>query len=378
MNNLMNFIRLHKNWRDLLSNSPFNLIIKDDEDYSDVYLFKYNQYESDMNNIICQEARGIILEIKEIYDTERQVRLLCHSFDKFFNHCEPQGLQVLDEFNWCDYSFQEKRDGSLLRMWYYNDKWNVSTSGTIDAFKASIDIPSCPYSSFGQMFKETYDSYNENVELDDGITYSFELTSPDNKIVVDYDKNELTLIGMRCNYINEEVDPIYNNPFKNIKVAKRFQYISLKDALNHINKFKNFEGLVLCDSDFRRVKIKTEEYLILAKLYDVMSSDKNILSLILEDKIDDIKGQVSEHSLKRIEHVENYIKTELDNIHSLFNSIDFTLDKKSIALQLKGNKYAFHVFNKIKDPTYEPSSYFNINNLPFIYKDYKASSSLSG
>ena len=65
---------------------------------------------------------------------------------------------------------------------------------------------------------------------------------------------------MRCNYINEEIDPIYNNPFKNIKVAERFQYISLKDALNHINKFKNFEGLVLCDSDFRRVKIKTEEY----------------------------------------------------------------------------------------------------------------------
>ena len=86
MNHLMNFIRDNLNWRLLLTQPPYNLIIKEDSDFPNVYLFKYNQYDSDMSNPICKEARGIILEIIDI-----SVKILCHSFDKFFNYSGENG-----------------------------------------------------------------------------------------------------------------------------------------------------------------------------------------------------------------------------------------------------------------------------------------------
>lgn len=369
MNNLMKFILDNSNWFELLQQDPFNLIIKSDEDYPDVYLFKYNQYSSDMTNKICQEARGIILKIKDNY-----IKLLCHSFDKFFNYTEPGGQVVLENFNWDNYTFQEKRDGSLMRLWYYEDKntWNISTSGTIDAFKAVNQIPSCPYNSFGDMFKHLLDTYEIDLNaLDKDYTYSFEMTSPDNKIVVDYDKDELTLIGIRDNLQNIELDPYTNNPFTSIKNPEKWKYKSLDEALSIINDRHNFEGLVLCDDHYRRVKIKTTEYLSLAKIADETSSDRGILRLILENRIDDVQTQLP-HVRKRIERVQSFIRSEVEAIFMLYQQVDFTKERKDIAIQLKGNPYSAFVFRRLNNPEYDfVEDYFRVENLEKIYKTYK-------
>lgn len=367
MNNLMTFISLHEDWKNILSQDPYNLIIKEDPDLPNVFLFKYNQYASDMNNIICQEARGIILEI-----INSNVKLLCHSFDKFFNYGEPQGAKTLELFDFNNCTWQEKRDGSLLRIWYYKDKWRISTSGTIDANKATIDIPSCKYKSFGDMFRNIFTTYDEDLDiLDYTYTYSFEMTSPDNKIVVDYENNELTLIGIRDNQLNKELDPYTSNPFTNIKCADKFKFSNLASALENINKRCNFEGLVLCDTSFRRVKIKTDEYLVLAKLTDETSSDRGILKLILEDKIDDIQNRLP-HIEKRIENIRSFLRSEIETIFLLYQQVDFTQSRKDIALQLKDNPYSSFVFKRLGNPNYDfVEDYFKVDNLEKIYKTYK-------
>lgn len=367
MNNLMRFIVENIDWKQQLQRDPYNLIIKEDPDLPDVYLFKYNQYESDMNNIICQEARGIILEV-----IGSNVKLLCHSFDKFFNYGEPQGIEVLKKIDLNHCTWQEKRDGSLLRIWYYKDRWRISTSGTIDANKASIDIPSCKHKSFGDMFRAIFTTYEEDLDvLDYTCTYSFEMTSPDNKIVVDYENSELTLIGIRDNQFNEELDPYIHNPFTSIKCAQTYDVSRISNALELINKMKNFEGLVLCDNHYNRVKIKTDEYLVLARLTDETSSDRGLLKLILEDKIDDVISSLP-HLQRRVDLIKNFIKKEIQAINALYDEIDFTKERKEIALQLQGNRYQGFVFKKLSDPQYDfVSDYFNINNLEKIYKAYK-------
>ena len=366
MNNLMNFIKNNDNWLSLLQQPPYNLIVKSDPDYPDIYLFKYNQYGSDMSNIICQEARGIILEIKD------NVTLLCHSFDKFFNYCEDQGKLLLESFNWDDYTFQEKRDGSLLRLWYWDGKWRISTSGTIDAYKASIDIPSCPDKSFGSMFERIFKTYNEDLEsLNKTYTYSFEMTSPNNKIVVDYLNDELTLIGIRDIVNNIELDPVLNSPFTNIKLPKIYNYNSIDDALKNVQGISNFEGFVLCDNEFRRVKIKTEEYLALAHIADETGSDRVILRLILENKIDDVQTKLP-HIKYRIDRVRNFILDEIRNVLEVYRQIDFTQDRKTIALQIKGNPYSSFIFKRLNNPHYDfVADYFKVENLEKIYKSYK-------
>ena len=370
-NELMKFIEEHEDWRVLLSSDPYNLIIKEDEGFPNVYLFKYNMLESDMYQKISQEARGLIIEVSEV-SGQRVTKMLAHSFDKFFNYTEPQGEMVLEKFNWNDYSFQEKRDGSLMRLWFYKDRWVVSSSGTIDAHKAGIQIPSVGYNSFGDMFDAIFKKYDVDLDsLDKGITYSFEMTSPDNKIVVDYIDDELTLIGMRVNKLNMEVDPVVFNPFKDIKTAERFEFTSLQNALDVINGRTNFEGLVLVDSAFNRVKIKTEEYLALAKMSDMASSDRGILRMILAGTIDDVANRLP-HLQPRIDIVKGFVESEISNIKQLISSVDFTQDRKTIALSIKDSPYSRFVFQLISNPNQDViGSYFVSDNLEKIYKSYK-------
>ena len=51
------FCYMHDNWRELLTQEPYNLKISEDGPY---VMFKYDQIRSDFNNPIVREARGII------------------------------------------------------------------------------------------------------------------------------------------------------------------------------------------------------------------------------------------------------------------------------------------------------------------------------
>lgn len=74
---LLEFINEHDNWKELLQQSPYNLIVKEKDDYT---LLKYNQLESDFSNEIVRECRGIILN--------KDNKIVCYPFHKFFNYGE--------------------------------------------------------------------------------------------------------------------------------------------------------------------------------------------------------------------------------------------------------------------------------------------------
>ena len=54
---VLNLMNSNENWREVLSNSPYNLIIKEEDGY---VLLKYNQLNSDFANPIVRECRGSI------------------------------------------------------------------------------------------------------------------------------------------------------------------------------------------------------------------------------------------------------------------------------------------------------------------------------
>lgn len=61
-NALVEFIKENENWRELLTNAPYHLSVKDDGPYT---IFSYNQIKSDFRLPEVQVARGIILKITE-------------------------------------------------------------------------------------------------------------------------------------------------------------------------------------------------------------------------------------------------------------------------------------------------------------------------
>ena len=66
---VIKFIKQHnEDWRELLSSDPYYINIKEDDNY---VLLKYSQIDSDFNEQVCRECRGLILCKNEDYKPVR-------------------------------------------------------------------------------------------------------------------------------------------------------------------------------------------------------------------------------------------------------------------------------------------------------------------
>ena len=82
---LQYFIENNQNWEEKLTVEPYYLTIKKEKinEYEDYVIFKYNMLNSDFNEKIVQEARGIIFQINYKVNL---VKPVCIPFFKFFNY----------------------------------------------------------------------------------------------------------------------------------------------------------------------------------------------------------------------------------------------------------------------------------------------------
>ena len=97
---LLDYIKSHSDWEELLSRDPYNLKISRDDGY---IMFKYDQIASDFSYEEVREARGIIF-YEQTWDC------VCHPFNKFGNY----GESYCPNIDWNTASVQEKVDGSLI------------------------------------------------------------------------------------------------------------------------------------------------------------------------------------------------------------------------------------------------------------------------
>ena len=227
------------NWRELLSSDPYYINIKEDDNY---VLLKYSQIDSDFNEPICRECRGLILSKNEDY---KPVRLA------FYKFCKTR----------------MKIDGSMMSIWHHNGEWHLSTSGAIDAWKTPVN--NNDNLTFGDVFEKAL--RNNNLTWGDlcgamceDYCYTFELVSPETRIVIPYKEADLYLIGIRnmrtLNELNIE-DTFFHKACPNIKTPKLYDLSNAKaciQAAEHIGY--NEEGYVVVDKYFHRVKIKSPSY----------------------------------------------------------------------------------------------------------------------
>lgn len=262
------------NWKEKLAMPPYCLKISEDDGY---VLFKYNQVESDFNEEICCEARGLILDST---DNFKVVRL---AFKKFFNLGEPHAVQIKWNIAWAS----EKIDGSIMSVWYARDKWHLSTNGCIDAFKAEINNPASPYKNYGELFEAVcplshFKDYNKTK------CWTFELVSPFTRVVIDYPKPALYLLSIRDMNTLEELCPEAVEMLGNacdFETPKHYYFNSEKNYCEFVkNMGDNNEGIVVCDADFNRVKIKTEKYVELHRMANngILTVER-ALAMILEN-----------------------------------------------------------------------------------------------
>ena len=320
---VLKLINSNRNWREILSQEPYNIIIKDKGQYT---LLKYSQIEpkSDMSNSIVQECRGLIIKPDLFQLTSnppiQQYKVVSMRFTKFFNYGQTEAAKL--EFP-CEAS--EKIDGSLIGIWYDEETgWHVSTSGNIDSEDASLDINE--YSSYRDIFNLAWDN-NFFDNLNKNCTYMFELVSPYTRLVVPYKETQLYLLSIRNNITLEEFDrssiPVIAELLFGDKITapKSFICHNIKEiqlAVNQLtDKDTNYEGFVLCDKNFNRIKLKSPFY---TELFFIRGegkfSNKKILKLILEEQDDDILAYFPEYTddFNRIRKGLSLFITNLKNI----------------------------------------------------------------
>ena len=99
--------------------------------------------------------------------------------------------------------------------------------------------------------------------------------------------------------------------------------------------------------------------------------------MILAGTIDDVANRLP-HLQPRINIVKGFVESEIANIKQLISTVDFTQDRKTIALSVKDSPYARFVFPLISNPDQDViGSYFVSDNLEKIYKSYKERFNLS-
>lgn len=338
---LVEFIAEHNNWEETLKNEPYCLDIKKETYGNEFIIFNYDQINSDFSNDIVKEARGIILET----DTLKPV---CVPFFKFFNIDETNAAEI----DWSTARVQEKIDGSLIKMWFNNGIWMISTNKCINAF--SCDLPNnLIYHTFGDLFSQALKNSSIK-DLDKNYTYMFELVSPYNKVVVDYPETKIYHIGTRDNRTLEEVD-------MDIGVEKPKEYDLKTEAQVRFAAQKlpfNEEGYVVVDKNYNRVKVKSPAYVNAHRLVNNHTVNKEkVLDLILHNEQSEFLSYFPEYrdifvdiEMKlsvwkyRLEYLENIIRA-VESANENITDKQFALFNKKMSG--KDNAFGFQLHKGI-------------------------------
>jgi len=296
-------------------------------DYDDRVVLNYNQIDSPRFEAICEECRALILKKNRKWD------VLGRSFDRFYNLGEGEGWK---DFPIAQARIDEKLDGSLITVYHDDEKWCVATRKM--AFAEGKTYIGC---TFAELFDKavTPKFWNFLEHTGTQMCFTFELTSPVNRVVTPYEDTSATLIGCRnrlngfevnkktLDYIAEDMD---------VARPKSFECNSLDDIKEKANSLATMdEGFVLVyeqDGSFRRLKCKNDKYLAIAHLRDNgIVNPKRIMTLVVDNEQHEYL-QYFESDRKYFDFAEAIYLESIINIEKLWKESKNIESQKDFAL----------------------------------------------
>jgi hypothetical protein len=240
-------------------------------------ILNYSQINSPKTERIVQECRGLTLELLSW-------NVVARAFPRFFNLGE--NLEQTQNFDWTNFSCTSKEDGSLILLYNYKNSWRVNTRGSF----GNGEVNSSGY-TWNQLFWQTGISKGVIEEyLNPEYTYVFELATPYNRIVTPYNGNNLFLLTAFHNAIGNEISSDYADSLARDLLVSRPNTYKFK-SIEEIQKFiegkpETFEGVVVCDVNGYRLKIKNSRYLALHRMHGNgnICLAKNLVPLALSNE----------------------------------------------------------------------------------------------
>lgn len=237
LNNYYNFLKDNNidnidKLKEYLSTDNFKLKFKEG---SDIVLI-YNNNDSNINDNLVKFFNGVIIK----KDT---LKVLCYTFDK----C-PEETTIDNNFTNNNCKIQPVYEGTLIRLFYHDNKWNISTKKMINAFNAKWTSKK----TFGEMFLDIFGHDNFNTKINSilqntNYCYSFLMGHTENNIIQNQGNyiihlNTIDLIN-NCE-VQEKLPDLSNNKIKHIDDYGIIEFNMNYDQLvEHIKNIKNDNGL---------------------------------------------------------------------------------------------------------------------------------------
>lgn len=311
-------------------------------------LFCYIKCDNNDNKII-QESRGVVFEGENII-----MKGFPHTLEYKQHDLEIVEKEILDVFDKC--LFYDSHEGSLIRMFYFKDKWYSSTHRKLDFYKSKW----ASKESFGECFVKALEeqvNMNENLAsalansdkettldkyqslLDKSKQYMFLLlNNSENRLVSDSPVNPTifhvgTFIDGNLSMCEDIYIPYPNHhKFKNIDEI--FYYVDKMD-------YKTTQGIIIFTPNNTQYKIYNKTY---HDFYNVRGNESSIkfryLQVRLEKRPNDMLHYLYPEFSKSFDEYEDNIYEIGKNIYASY--IDRFIKKQYVTVPVEE-------FNVIKE-----------------------------
>lgn len=294
------------------------------------FSLNYNQINSKAGPF-TSDCRGLILGVEKPL-TEGQLsgeealgttKIQARPMNRFFNLSDSNAYPV--NFDNPNITYWNKLDGTLCIV-YFNtilNSWEVATRSvptanrTIDGF-GEYTFRTLFEKALVETCGQTFEEFTSKLSKE--LTYCFELTTPLNRVVVDYKEFRVHLLAYRDTETGEEYNGVQNDlhgvpwcpQFKLSSIKEVLEFVSSQNALEH-------EGVVAMDQNFNRVKIKNLAYVLYHRAKDhAANSPRAVVELILLEKLDDVLPVFGEELKARSEKIRDGLTQLISRTDWLF------------------------------------------------------------
>jgi len=274
-------------------------------------------------DVIRRECRGIIFDENGV--------TMSRPFHKFFNVNEREETQASRVDLSRKHTIFEKADGSMIRPLMIDGHLRLGTKMGITDIAMNAEAWLARQDPAKARWMKSV--------MQAGFTPLFEWVSPKNKIVVDYEEDDLILLAIRETFSGRYLnDFVGESPFTSIQTFPS-QTQEIKMFIDSAYAEENCEGYVLRFEDGHCVKVKNDWYVRIHKALDRIRHDRHLVNLILEEELDDLLPNLPEADVARIHEFEEWFWNAFNNTEQwmkrLFEEVmeETEGDRKRIALE---------------------------------------------